>query len=85
MRETLIKQYSGIRETIQCNIESIGKLIEQSKALRKIVETIQDRTAKSSLESEIHEIEMTIKSLIDQTNRLFDKYEEFVLNVFKDK
>jgi len=86
MREELIAQYGGIRETIRTNIQTIGKLIQQAEALKGLVNRLtNDTEIKNSLEKEIEEIEGTIKSLITQTDRLFDSYNSFVAKVFESK
>jgi|WetSurMetagenome_2_1015567.scaffolds.fasta_scaffold216973_2 hypothetical protein len=86
MREELFAQYGAIRETIRTNIQTIGKLIQQAQSLKEIVAKITDNLqVKTDLEGEINQIEQTIANLIQQTDRLFDSYNEFVKKVFEQK
>ena len=81
MKDNLLIQYGAIRETISSNIETIGKLVRQAENLKGIIEKINGSTSsdiKISLENQITEIEGTIQNLIEQTSKLFDKYNEFV-------
>lgn len=82
MRDKLLVQYGAIRETMRTNIETIGRLIKQAEALKEIVSKVTDDQIKESLSDELGEIEGTIRTLLDQTDRLFDKYDEFVKTLF---
>jgi hypothetical protein len=82
MKENLLVQYGSIRETIRSNVQTIGRLIEQAKKLKQLAEQIADNELKASMEEEVRNIDETIASLVQQTERLFDKYEEFVRLAF---
>lgn len=89
MKNELLIQYGSIRTTIQTNLETIGKLIQQAEELKKIVEKLNgstdgtgETTVKESLKAQIDDIENTIASLIKQTGDLFDMYNKFVEQVF---
>lgn len=75
-------QYGTIRETIRSNVQTIGRLIEQAKRLKELAEQISDAGLKASVAEEVRNVEETIASLVSQTDRLFDKYEEFVKTAF---
>lgn len=85
MKDDLLIQYGAIRETIKNNVDTIVKLFEQAASLKKIVETVTDTETKNSLGEEVNKIEETIRSLVVQTNDLFDKYNKFVEGVFSNK
>jgi len=85
MKNELLIQYGAMRETTKSNIETIGVLVKQADSLKRIVEKIKDSDIKDSLSSELKEIEETIAILLNKTDGLFDKYDEFVNTVFKDK
>jgi regulator of replication initiation timing len=85
MKEALMEQYNSIRKTIKSNVETIGQLVAQAEALKKIVSSIAEPTVKLSIEKNIAEIETTIGSLIHQTDELFDQYQRFVEKVFSQK
>ena len=83
MKKKLLAQYEAIRVTIKNNIETIGNLIEQANKLKELIEGISNETIKDSLEKEVIAIENTIKKLIEQTDNLFDKYNEFAKTIFE--
>lgn len=83
MEDVLLSQYSSIRQTILKNVETIGNLISQAKNLQQIIVTVTDTKLKESLEEQIKGINETITSLLDQTSKLFDSYEEFVRTAFQ--
>lgn len=82
MRNDLLVQYGAMRETIKSNVEIIRKLLTQAESLKKIIENLGDAAAKETLKKEVDNIEDSISDLIDKTDQLFDKYEEFVKTVF---
>jgi len=69
---------------IGSNVETIKKLIDQAENLKKIVEGLGtgNEEIKRNINEEIAKIENTIGDLITQTENLFDKYNEFVKDVF---
>lgn len=71
-----------MRETIRANVQTIGRLIEQAKKLKQLAEQIADAPLKASMEEEVRNIDETIAALVQHTDRLFDKYEEFVKLAF---
>lgn len=82
MKSDLLIQYGAIRETIIDNVKTIEKLVAQAQSLKDMVEKITENATKTSLEQEVKELENTISNLIEQTNALFDKYNQFVKAVF---
>lgn len=86
MKSELKQQYEAIRSTILTNVRTIGNLVDQSNKLKELVEKIKDDNGnsdiKTSLETEIKNIEGSIEKLVSQTETLFDKYSEFVDTVF---
>lgn len=83
MKNDLLIQYGAIRQTIKTNVQTIGQLIQQAENLKKIIESITDAPTKASLEQEVKKLQDTIGTLINQTDELFDKYDQFVDTVFK--
>jgi len=86
MENKLIEQYKAIKETIQCNIETIKQLLKQAEQLRTIVEKISNNwnnEPKKNLEITIWNIENSISELIKHTNDLFEKYEWLMRITFK--
>ena len=82
MQNDLLVQYGAIRETIRTNIDTIGRLLSQAENLKNIVDNVNDSDIKDSLQNEVEKIQNTVGELIVQTDRLFDKYSEFVKSVF---
>ncbi|MFA5133673.1 MAG: hypothetical protein WC459_02615 [Patescibacteria group bacterium] len=84
MQNQLLIQYGAIRAMIGSNVETIKKLIDQAENLKKIVEGLGtgNEEIKRNINEEIAKIENTIGDLITQTENLFDKYNEFVKDVF---
>lgn len=90
MRTELINQFNSIRQTLSTNVETIGKLITQAKALSEIAENLNgassvDDNTKERLTNEIDSIRVSIKNLIEQTNTLFDLYEKFAESIFNQE
>ena len=86
MQANLLKQYSNIRETIIKNVETIKMMVDQTKGLRAIAETLSSFPAqsatKASLDSQVEAMNRSINDLIDQTTELFRLYDEFAKEIF---
>jgi hypothetical protein len=90
MRAEIIDQFNSIRQTLSTNVKTIGMLVEQAKTLSEIAENLNgassvDEATKTKLKEEIDRIQVSIKSLIVQTDILFDLYEKFAEEVFHTK
>lgn len=86
MKNELLIQYGAIRNTIEANLQTIGQLINQAENLKKIVEKMNGTNGETveDLKNQIEEIEDTIARLIKQTGDLFQKYNQFVEQVFSN-
>lgn len=85
MKDAILQQYTAIRDTIRANVDTIGRLLRQADSLKKIAGDIEDVKIKTTLEKQIKDIELTISTLISQTDELFEQYNRFVESIFTSK
>lgn len=85
MKDAILQQYQGIKDTISSNVKTIRQLIRQAESLKEIAATIGDPATKADMEKHIAEVGTTITILIHQTDELFDQYQKFVEKVFANK
>ena len=85
MSSDLLKQYKIIRDAIRGNVETIGKLSNQSEELHKTISSSDDEQLelKEKLVEGLQNIRNLIESLITQTDELFDEYNKFIQKVLK--
>lgn len=85
----LNSQYEQIKSTILSNVDTINALVDQAKNLAGLIEKLTDTGVdvdiRNGLEETLNNITTSIKQLIDQTNDLFDKYQRFVEDTFKNE
>jgi hypothetical protein len=65
-------------------------LVQQAKTLSELAEKLDGASSveistKKKLTEEIDRIQVSIKSLIEQTDVLFDLYEDFAKTIFNNK
>jgi hypothetical protein len=86
-KKEIVLQNNNIRSSIQKNIETIKNLIEESDDIKRIVEQLQkqefNKLVAQDLERTLQNINRSIKSLLDQTNLLFDSYKRLIQFTFK--
>lgn len=85
MHAILSEQYKSIHETIRANAQTIGSLIQQAERLKKLADKLTDERVKASMTQHVAEIESTIQLLIQQSDDLFEKYNQFVEQLFQSK
>ena len=86
-KKEIVLQNNNIRSSIQKNIETIKNLIEESDDIKRIVEQLQkqefNKLVAQDLDKTLQNINRSIKSLLDQTNLLFDSYKRLIQFTFK--
>lgn len=87
MKTEFLSQFKSIKEALDNNVSTIGKLVSQAKTLSEIAEKIDgtscaEKETKEQLQGEIDEIQQSIAALIKQTQMLFDLYERFADELF---
>ena len=86
-KREIVLQNDNIRNSIQRNIETIKKLIEESDDIKRIIEQLKkqefNKVAWQDLEKILQNINRSIKDLLDQTNLLFDSYKKLIQFTFK--
>lgn len=75
------KKFETYRETIKANIEAIQELIDQSNNLTKTLDSIENPENKKRIEEINQQIMDSIRSLIKNTDKLFDEYIELIKEV----
>lgn len=85
MKPSIQNNYQNIRELIKRNVDTIIVLVEQAQGLEQIVGTISetDSELKTKLEDQIASLRATIANLVNQTESLFESYDEMVQTAFK--
>lgn len=82
MKPNIQVNYQNIRNLIKSNVDTIVTLVEQAQNLEKIVNSISDseteKELKQKLETQISSLRSTIAQLVDQTESLFESYDEMV-------
>lgn len=86
-KREIILQNNNIKSSIQKNIETIKNLIEESDNIKRIIEQLKkqefNKFVAQDLENTSQNINRSIKSLLDQTNLLFDSYKKLIQFTFK--
>ncbi len=86
-KREIVLQNDNIRSSIQKNIETIKKLIEESDEIKRIIEQLKkqefNKILAQDLDSILQNINLSIKNLLDQTNLLFDSYKRLIQFTFK--
>ncbi|MFZ2151462.1 MAG: hypothetical protein WAZ12_00720 [Candidatus Absconditicoccaceae bacterium] len=86
-KREIILQNDNIRNSIQKNIGTIKKLIEESDDIKRIIEQLNkqefNKLLAQDLEKILQNINLSIKDLLDQTNLLFDSYKKLIQFTFK--
>ena len=86
-KREIVLQNNNIKSSIQKNIETIKSLIEESDDMKRIIEQLKkqefNKFVAQDLEKTLQNINRSIKSLLDQTNLLFDSYKRLIQFTFK--
>ncbi len=86
-RREIVSQNDNIRSSIQKNIGTIKKLIEESDDIKRIIEQLRkqefNKLVAQDLEKILQNMNLSIKDLLDQTNLLFDSYKKLIQFTFK--
>ena len=86
-KREIVLQNNNIKSSIQKNIETIKSLIEESDDIKRIIEQLKkqefNKFVAQYLEKTLQNINRSIKSLLDQTNLLFDSYKRLIQFTFK--
>jgi|688.fasta_scaffold689740_2 hypothetical protein len=86
MRNGLEKQFISLKEIIDGNIETLGKLFTQSDQLAdlsaKMVD-IDNKELKKELDDSRSQINDSIKDLLTKTKSLFEIYKKLVDKIFR--
>jgi deoxyxylulose-5-phosphate synthase len=86
-KREIVLQNDNIRSSIQKNIGTVKKLIEESDDIKRIVEQLNkqefNKLLAQDLEKTLQNINLSIKDLLDQTNLLFDSYKKLIQFTFK--
>ncbi len=86
-KREIVLQNDNIKNSIQKNIGTIKKLIEESDDIKRIIEQLRkqefNKLVAQDLEKILQNINISIKDLLDQTNLLFDSYKKFIQFTFK--
>jgi len=86
-KREIVLQNDHIRGSIQKNIETIKKLIEESDDIKRIIEQLKkqefNKVLAQDLDNILQNINLSIKNLLDQTNLLFDSYKRLIQFTFK--
>lgn len=86
-KREIVSQNDNIRNSIQKNIGTIKKLIEESDDIKRIIEQLKkqefNKLVAQDLEKILQNINLSIKDLLDQTNLLFDSYKKLIQFTFK--
>lgn len=87
-RREIVSQNDNIRSSIQKNIGTIKKLIEESDDIKRIIEQLRkqefNKLVAQDLEKILQNMNLSIKDLLDQTNLLFDSYKKLIQFTFKE-
>lgn len=86
-KREIVLQNDNIRSSIQKNIGTVKKLIEESDDIKRIIEQLNkqefNKLLAQDLEKTLQNINLSIKDLLDQTNLLFDSYKKLIQFTFK--
>ncbi len=86
-KREIVLQNDNIRTSIQKNIGTVKKLIEESDDIKRIIEQLNkqefNKLLAQDLEKTLQNINLSIKDLLDQTNLLFDSYKKLIQFTFK--
>lgn len=88
MEDQMKQQFASIKQVIDRNLDTIGMLLNQAKALSDIAEKIsgQDQgEVKQQLELKVKEILHTVSSLIEESTQLFTLYNRFAETALRNK
>ena len=86
MRNGLEKQFISLKEIIDRNIETLGKLFTQSDQLAELsakMGELDNKELKKELDDSRSEINNSIKALLKQTKTLFETYKKLVDKIFR--
>jgi hypothetical protein len=86
MRNGLAKQFISLKEIIDGNVDTLGKLFTQSDQLAELsakMGELDNKELKKELDDSRSEINNSIKALLKQTKTLFETYKKLVDKIFR--
>jgi hypothetical protein len=79
--QELSSKYEIIRKTVQGNLQTIRTLVEQADNLTGLIEETPDEELRNKLKESVKNLYVTIDTLIEESNKLFDQYLDFANSV----
>lgn len=88
MRNNFQESFDQLKGMMRQNLDLLRKLVAQSESLAKIIESIPSSQSsmqgtREDLQKTKEEIERSIGGLLEQTEKLFDFYDQLMRNTFK--
>jgi hypothetical protein len=77
----LSAKYETIRQTVHSNLQTIRTLVDQADNLTNLIEETPDEELRNRLKESVKSLYLTIDTLIEESNKLFDQYLDFANSV----
>lgn len=86
MKNNFKEQFQNLRDIIKSNVATLKGLIQQSTQLSELIPKLAEKQGTEeiigSLKKTQEEIDQSIASLVEQTQKLFTAYDKLVDEVF---